>query len=381
MRYIMPWRLRPSFLVVLLLVLALPACKVGRFFVYNLADTRDHRKFPTRPLPPSTKPYHYAVATNERAPATITLNGRELPFDRFLERSRTVAFLVIQRDTIIHERYFKRYHEGRIHPSFSVAKSFVGALVGCAIVDGLIRSVQQPVTDFVPEMKAKGWDRVTVEQVLQMTSGMDFSESYVNPFGMAATFYYGRHVERSTIKRGLQREPGERFEYVSGNSQLLGLILQRALRAKGDERTVTEYLHERLWAPMGMEHPSSWSIDRKGGMEKAFCCINTPARDFAKLGSLFLHGGMWNGQRILPQEWVARSTQVDTTQGSAAHYQYQWWLPSRNGDFMAQGILGQYVYVDPARELVIVRLGKQRGGVNWWTALPALARSYPLGDQ
>jgi CubicO group peptidase (beta-lactamase class C family) len=366
--------------IALAFLLLLPGCKVGRFFWYNLADTKDHRKFPARPLAPAAQPYRYAVAAVERAPVTITVKDREMPFDRFLESSRTVAFLVIQRDTIRYERYFRRYDEGRIHTSFSMAKSIVSTLVGCAIADGYIRSVEQPVTDFVPEMKAHGWDRVTLEHVLQMTSGMDFSESYVNPFGTAATFYYGRQLERNTVRRKLKREPGERFEYVSGNTQLLGLILERALRAQGDARTLTMYLNDRLWVPMGMEHPASWSIDRmKGGTEKAFCCINAPARDFAKLGSLFLHRGWWNGQRIVPEEWVARSTKVDTSNGSSAGYQYQWWLPSRNGDFMAQGILGQYVYVDPARELVIVRLGKQQGGVPWRSILPGIARFYGSG--
>lgn len=351
----------------------LSGCTVGRFFIYNFADTKDHRKFPSRALPPAATPYHYAVAQQEKAPRTAsTGNGKEQAFDTFLEDHATVAFLVIQRDTIVYERYFKGYDAARIHTSFSMAKSVIGTLIGCAIADGYIRDVQQPVTDFVPEMRPKGWDKVTIEHVLQMTSGMDFSESYVNPFATVAKFYYGRRLIRNTEKLGLKRAPGMRFEYVSGNSQLLGLILERALRARGDERTVTHYLYDKLWAPLGMEYASSWSIDRKkGGIEKTFCCINAPARDFAKLGSLYLHHGMWRGQQLVPAEWVARSTRVDTTNGSATNYQYQWWLPSPQGDYMAQGILGQFVYVDPARDLVIVRLGKNYGGVGW----PALFRS------
>jgi len=358
-------------------MLLLSGCTVGRFFIYNFADTRDHKKFPARPLPPSSSPAPYVVAPVDFGPKKITYKEEEQPFEEFLEDHKTVAFLIIHRDTLKYERYFKGYDPARIHTSFSMAKSVVSMLIGCAIEDGFITSVEQPVTDFMPEMKKNGWDKVTVEHVLQMTSGMDFSESYVNPFGTAAKFYYGRRLYRNTERLKLKREPATQFEYVSGNTQLLGIILERAMRAKGDQRTMTQYLNDKLWQPLGMEHPSSWSIDRKnGGIEKAFCCINAPARDFAKLGSLYLHKGNWQGQQLVPADWVERSTRVDTTNGSAARYQYQWWLPSADGDFMAQGILGQFVYVDPSRELVMVRLGTKHGGVAWPHIFRNVAKLY-----
>lgn len=366
---------RTAFLLCCCLLLG--GCTVGRFFVYNFADTRDHKKFPSRPLAASEQPFHYAVADPERGPKTITVGDKETPFDAYLEDHATVAFLIIHRDTIRYERYFKGYDPSRIHTSFSMAKSVMSILIGCAISDGFIASVDQPVTDFVPELKKNGFDAVLLEHVLQMTSGLDFNESYVNPFGTAARYYYGRRMYRYMERMKLKRPPGERFEYVSGNSQLLGLILERALRAKGDQRTITQYLHDRIWSPVGMEHPSSWSIDRKeGGIEKTFCCLNAPARDFAKLGSLYLHNGNWRGQQLVPAAWVERSTAVDTTNGSAARYQYQWWLPSQEGDFMAQGILGQFIYVDPARDLVIVRLGKKYGGVPWPQVFRSVAKVY-----
>lgn len=361
--------------------LLLSGCTVGRFFIYNFADTKDHKKFPSRELPPSSTPAPYAVAPVEFGPKMITYKEKEQPFEEFLTDHRTVAFLVIHRDTVKYERYFKGYDQAQVHTSFSMAKSVVSMLIGCAIEDGFITSVDQPVTDFMPEMKKNGWDKVTVEHVLQMTSGMDFSESYVNPFGTAAKFYYGRRLYRNTERLKLQREPGTQFEYVSGNTQLLGIILERSLRAKGDQRSMTQYLNDKLWQPLGMEYPSSWSVDRKNdGIEKAFCCINAPARDLAKLGSLYLHKGNWQGQQLVPSEWVERSTRVDTTNGSAQRYQYQWWLPSADGDFMAQGILGQFVYVDPSRDLVIVRLGTKYAGVAWPNIFRNVAKLYPQRD-
>lgn len=370
----MPTRISVLFACCLLL----SGCTVGRFFVYNFADTRDHRKFPSRALQPAAKTYAYATSKEEKGPKSITIGDKESAFDTFLADHATVAFLIIHRDTIVYERYFKGYDPSRIHTSFSMAKSVMSMLVGCAIEDGFITGVDRPVSDFVPELKKNGFDKVTIEHVLQMTSGLDFNESYVNPFGTAARYYYGRNLYRYMARMKLKRAPGERFEYVSGNSQLLGLILERALRAKGDQRTITEYLQQRIWTPLGMEYPASWSIDRKnGGIEKTFCCLNAPARDFAKLGSLYLHKGAWHDQQLVSSEWVAKSTAVDTSNGSAARYQYQWWLPSQEGDFMAQGILGQFVYVDPARDLVMVRLGRKYGGVAWPHVFRNVAKLYP----
>ncbi|MGB3870038.1 MAG: serine hydrolase [Flavobacteriales bacterium] len=368
----------PRSVILLFAYLLLSGCKVGRFFIYNFADTNDHRKFPSRPLAASPEPFHFAEAATEKAPRQITAAGKDLQFDAFLEKYKTVAFLVIQRDTIRYERYFKGYDPSRIHTSFSMAKSVMSMLVGCAIADGMITSVDQPVTDFIPELRERGFDKVTVEHLLQMTSGLKFNESYTNPFGDAATFYYGRRLYKSMAKMKLKAAPGEHFEYQSGSSQLLGWVLERALRKANDPRTITAYLNDKLWSPLGMEYPASWSIDRKnGGIEKTFCCINAPARDFAKLGSLYLHQGEWQGKQLVPKEWVAQSTRVDTTNGSVQYYQYQWWLPSTEGDFQAQGILGQYVYVDPSRELVIVRLGTNYGKVDWTPLFRSLAKGYP----
>ena len=188
-----------------------------------------------------------------------------------------------------------------------------------------------------------------------------------------ASFYYGRNLRNSIAKLNLKREAGLGFEYVSGNSQLLGLIVERALK----DKTVSHYFEEKIWKPLGMEYKGSWSIDKKkNGLEKTFCCVNARARDYAKIGRLFLNKGKWNGLQIVSEEWVELSTKVDTSNGSAAYYQYQWWLPTKTGDFMAQGLLGQYVYVNPNTNVIIVRLGKKTGNVSWWNFLPELGSSY-----
>lgn len=250
-----------------------------------------------------------------------------------------------------------------------MAKSFTSYLIGCAIEDNLITSVNDPVTKYIPELKDNGFDMVTVENLLQMTSGLKFNESYVNPFGHAATFYYGRNLRKATMRLKLEEDPNTRMSYVSGDTQILGLILDRVL----EEKTISQYLEEKLWTKIGMEYDASWSIDKKKeGLEKTFCCLNARAIDFAKFGRLYLNNGNWEGKQLVSKAWVKQSTKTDTLNGSYKGYQYQWWIPNDKGDFIAEGILGQFIFVSPSENLIIVRLGKKYGNVNWKSAFEKL---------
>jgi CubicO group peptidase (beta-lactamase class C family) len=254
-----------------------------------------------------------------------------------------------------------------------MAKSFLSILIGCAIDDGYIRSVDQPVTDFVPELAANGFERVAIRHLLQMTSGMDYVEND-NPFGIHPRFYYTTHLEDEILKLKLHGEPGQRYSYKSGENALLGLILTRALKTK----TITDYMQERLWEPLGMEYNGAWSLDHTGdGLEKTWCCLSATARDFAKFGRLYLNHGNWNGKQIVSQSWVEQSTKIDTSEGSPWNYQYQWWLVSKDSSaYMAIGHLEQYLYVDPAKQLIVVRLGKSPGNLerqDWLSILTFLS--------
>ena len=347
----------------------LPSCQLGRFVFYNFADIHDYKIFPSRPLKATASPFSFQTTNAGKFPKELN----NVPFDKYLEKNNTVAFLIIRNDTIQYENYFKGYDKQRIVPSFSMAKAITSMLIGCAIDDALIQSVNEPITTYIPELKKNGFEKVTIKHLLQMTSGIKFNESYINPFGDAASFYYGLNLRKQIKKMKLQSEPGKKFDYVSGNTQLLGLVLERSLKGK----TITSYLQEKVWTPLGMEYDASWSIDRKkNGLEKTFCCLNARARDFAKIGRLYKNKGNWNGKQIVSQKWVEESTKFDTTDGSASFYQYQWWLPTPNEDFMAEGILGQFVYVNPSKDLIIVRLGKNEGKANWWALFTSLAKAY-----
>lgn len=356
-------------LMLLAIVWLMASCKVGRFFIYNFADIKDYKKFPSRGLTAAPVPFRFYATEKGKFPKEV--DGK--PFGKFLEDNKTVAFLIIRHDTIQYEQYFKGYSRECIVPSFSVAKSVTSILIGCAIDDGFIKSVEEPVTNYIPELRKRGFDKVTIAHLLQMTSGLRFNESYFNPFGDAASFYYGRRLRKQIARMKLKAEPGQRFEYTSGSTQLLGMVLERALKQK----TITGYLQEKIWDPLGMEYDASWSIDKKrDGIEKAFCCLNARAVDFAKIGRLYQNKGNWNGKQVVSAKWIEQSTKPDLSAGGSEHYRYQWWLPTPNEDFMAQGILGQFVYVHPAKNLVIVRLGKTEGKTDWWTVFTSLARAY-----
>lgn len=341
------------------------SCQVSRFFIYNFADINDYKKFPSRRAErTATSGFHYACVPSQKFLCkTITYKKeKNVPVEEFIRKHKTVAFLVVKNDTIIYEKYFRGKDSSSYIPSFSMAKSFTSALIGCAIHDGYIKSVSEPVTNYIPELKKNGFDSVTIEHLLQMTSGIDFNENYFNPFGSAAAFYYGTDLKKKMKRIKLKRRPGTKFEYVSGNSQLLGWVLERALK----EKTLTQYLQEKIWQPLGMESDATWSTDRREGMEKTFCCLNSTARDFSRFGRLYLNKGKWEGQQIIPEQWVKTSTRPDTSNGAVWYYRYQWWLESRKlGDYTAHGFLGQYIYVWPAKKIVIVRLGKTEGGVYW----------------
>jgi CubicO group peptidase (beta-lactamase class C family) len=349
------------------------SCKYGRFVFYNFADINDYKKFPFRTIANDNSSFQFHQSAEPVVPKEIKIKEGSQAFESYLEDNKTVAFLIIRNDSILYENYWYGYDQASIVPSFSMAKSVVSILIGCAIDEGLIASVSEPVTNYLPELRENGFESLTIEHLLQMTSGLHFNEGYANPFGDVATFYYGTNLRKAVARMKLETDPGTTFDYNSGSTQLLGLILERSLKGK----TLSEYLEEKIWQPLQMEYDATWSIDRKkNGLEKTFCCLNARARDFAKIGRLYLNKGDWNGKRIVSENWVETSTSQDTTQGSVWYYQYQWWLPTQSGDFMAEGILGQYVYVNPDKNLIIVRLGKKQGEANWWGIFPAMAKFY-----
>lgn len=336
---------------------------VYRTVVYNFSGIDDYRIFPRRTLTAAPKPFHFREGRGETVvPAVVSFGSRrDVSLSELLPATDTVAFLVVKDDAIAFERYFGGYDRATPSLSFSMAKSILSLLVGCAIADGYLTSLDQPVTDLVPELKNKGFMQVTLKHLLQMTSGIDYAENDF-PFGQHVRFYYTDRLEQEILGLRLRERPGTRFTYKSGDAFLLTLALQRALVGK----SITQYMQERLWHPLGMEYDGSWSIDHApDGLEKTGCCLAATARDFAKFGRLYLNMGIWDGRLIIPEGWVRESTRIDTVDGSAWNYQRLWWLVARGRpDFMANGHLGQFLYVNPSAGTIIVRLGRSMGGLS-----------------
>lgn len=350
---------------------SLTSCTIIKLVIYNTEDINDYKKFPSRNLRNDSIRFTFETSVNQKTPSLPeSIKDENLTFEEFLKTHETIAFLIIQNDSVIYENYFTGYEKASVVPSFSMAKSILSILTGCAIDDGLIKSVNEPVTNYLPELKENGFDKVKIKHLLQMTSGIENKERNLIYLGKV---YYGRNLWKIISKLKLDKEPGSEFNYLNENAQLLGFVLERALNGK----TLTQYFQEKLWQPLGMEYDGSWSIDRKkNGTEKTFCCINACARDFAKIGRLYLNDGNWNGKQIVSREWVTNSLQSDTTDGSIAYYHYMWWLPTSRGDFMARGSKGQYVYVYPSKNLIIVRLGKNTGQIDWWNFFINLTSNY-----
>ena len=260
-----------------------------------------------------------------------------------------------------------------------MAKSFTSVLVGCAIDDGYIRSENQPVTDFLHEFASRGFRKVTIRHLLQMTAGSDYVEADV-PFCVHPYMYYTGDMMQFLDTMRIVQIPGTQWRYKSGENQLLGLILQQAL-PRG--MSITDYMQRRIWEPLGMEHDARWSVDHlPDGLEKTFCCLAATARDFARIGQLYLWEGAWKGRQIVSRRWVETSTMLDERDASPWSYQYQWWKLSPDGhDFAAIGHLGQYIYVDRAHDLVLVRLGTSLGHLDskqWRKLWPSLAEQIAL---
>lgn len=278
-----------------------------------------------------------------------------------LERFETIGFFVAKNGEALWEKYWEGYSPKSHTNSFSMSKSVVTMLLGKAIEQGYIESLDQPITDFLPEFKGDEFaEKCTVGDMSAMTSGYDWTEDYYWPLNPTAKAYYGKNIEKQMLKRKFKEEPGGHFEYLSGTTQLLGIVLERAVGI-----SVSQYLQEEFWQPMGMEEDAYWSKDRKDGMEKVYCCLNSNVRDFGKLGQLLLQKGNWNGKQILDSAFVEKMVTPNAkafNKGEHQRYGYSIWTDyEHNPNFYGlMGHLGQRVIVVPEEDLVIVRLGREK---------------------
>ena len=270
----------------------------------------------------------------------------------------TAAYLVIKDGVVLSEHYFNGYDKRSKTNSFSMAKTVVTLLIGIAIEEGYIQSLEQKLTDFLPEFADDPLaSNATIEQLSLMNSGYEWTEHYYSPFSPTVELLYGHDVEEFLLNGHFSAEPGSYFEYSSASTQLLGIVLKRALEGKGNQQTISEFLSEKIWQPLQMNDNALWHTD-DSGLELVFCCINTNARNFAKLGMLMLNKGQWDNQQLISADYIEKMI----TPVAAPHYGYSTWLNTIDSPsyYWFSGHLGQYIIVIPEHNMVVVRLGESR---------------------
>jgi CubicO group peptidase (beta-lactamase class C family) len=304
----------------------------GKFFIHNIIETKSPVRW-------------------EEAPE---YNTTDLPKNivEDLIHSHTASFIVVKNGKLVHEQYWNDYHKASQTNSFSMAKAVTVMLLGKAIEEGKIKSIDDKFSDYFDEFHHKEFaQNVTLKNLAQMESGLDWNEDYKNPFLPNAKAYYGRSLIKATFSRKFKENPGERFEYQSGSTQLLGFAVRKAVG-----QPLASYLSEKFWIPMGMEHNATWSTD-ESGMEKTYCCIHSTARDFARLGQLFLNDGKAGEQQLLNPDFI---NQMRTpTEKSDEIYGMGFWINHDNSvkHYYFLGLQGQYIIMVPEYDMVIVRTG------------------------
>jgi CubicO group peptidase (beta-lactamase class C family) len=317
---------------------------------------------PTNRIAAPSKGTPFPLGAPLEIPATFEHDGTSRDTAKFLEVTDTAALLVIHDGKLRRESYWLTGGQGVRWMSMSVGKSFVSALVGAALQDGAIRSIDEPVTAYVPELAGSAYDGVRIKDILQMSSGAKWNEDYSDANSdiarLAGALASGASLNEFTTTLVREREPGTHNHYNSTDTQVLGWLLRRATG-----KSLAAYAEEKLWRPLGMEADGYWIAD-DSGMEMAFGGLQVSARDYAKFGELYRLGGIWHGTRVLDAAWVHASVTPDAPHLMPGQnlefplgYGYQWWvLDGGEGEFSAIGVYNQFVYVNPARRVVIVKL-------------------------
>lgn len=325
----------------------LKAVRTIYFKGHKTAYLEDYQQFDNQTVANGTpQPWPNHLKYNS-VKETETLN-------RINQDKGTVAYVIIKNDSIWFENYYDGYGEDSKSNSFSMAKSYVSGLMQKAIEQGHIKSLDQPVGDFFPEFKQGKAARMTVGDLSTMSSGTNWDESYYSPLSITTRAYFDDDLSKVILGLKVVDEPGQKFKYASGDTQLLAMVIEKATGKK-----LYDYLSETFWEPLGSEHATLWQVDsEENDQVKAYCCIASNAKDFARYGKLFKDYGKWEGKQILDSAFVVKS--VTPKFPESPEYGYGWWLIQNHNNkdfFMMRGHLGQYVIVQPDDNVIIVRLG------------------------
>ncbi len=345
---------------------------LARTMVWFEADVDDLRRFPSRPLPAAGISLPLQQGTLPAGTLDDLDTGRaQQDVHALVEATGTEALLVLRGDVLVHEQYANGGAPDALHTSFSVAKSYLSTLVGIALDRGDLTSLDEPMTRWLPELleRDERFARVTLRHLVSMASGLCYEEQGL-PWSDDAVTYYAPDLRGTALSVEVCEPPGRRWHYNNYNPLLVGLVLERATGTD-----VAAYAARHLWAPLGAETDGSWSTDsEQSAFPKMESGVNAVARDYARFGYLFAHDGRVLGRRVVSEHWVREATARETATDPVEHYQWWWWVDlERPGRFSARGNHGQFVYVDPDTDVVVVRLGRSYGDVEWPVVLRDIA--------
>ncbi len=357
-------------IVIIVAIIYIPTIRKAILFKEAMAlDNLEHtfinmdENLPIKIVYKANKPFVFPRINNITLPSNFVYKKSEFDTKKYIDSSYTQGFLFIQNDTIQYENYWRGQQEDTKHISWSMAKSYVSALFGIAIEEGYIKSINQTVDEYLPELKGSGYDNVKIKDVLQMSSGVKFNEDYSDPKSDINRYWegfvFGGSQDEFAATLENERPPGTYNKYVSIDTHVLGMII-----VKATGKSLAENLEEKIWKPIGNEYDAYWLADGYG-MEQANGGLNASLRDFAKLGRLYLNKGNWEGKQIVPAKWIEQSTSIteeylmpqsENSESKGIGYGYQWWIPDgTEGEFMAIGVFNQHIYVNPTTNTIIVK--------------------------
>jgi CubicO group peptidase (beta-lactamase class C family) len=316
---------------------------------YTTAFLEDYKEFDNAVVKndvPEPWPVHEAYNSVQETDALVDYH----------KSTGTIAYVIIKNDSVWFENYYDGFDENSKSNSFSMAKSYVSGLLGKAISDGYIKSLDEPVGTFFPEFSEGLAAQMTVGDLSSMASGTNWDEKYYSPLSITTRAYFDDDLEKVILGLKVVDEPGKSYKYSSGDTQLLAMVIEKATGKK-----LYDYLTESFCIPLGSENQTLWQVDSEShDLVKAYCCIASNAKDFARFGKLYKDHGKWNGKQVLDSTFVAKS--LTPRFPESPQYGYGWWLQKRNDKsfFMMRGHLGQYVIVEPTDNVIIIRLGHQK---------------------
>jgi CubicO group peptidase (beta-lactamase class C family) len=343
-----------KYLLIIFFTFSLSSCYFFKALKYKKYKLEALEDFPATRFTPTNSNFKFTKGSIAQA--------QKMELDSMLIGSNRYAFVVIRNDSVLYEFYNQNITDSTKLPSFSVAKSFVSSMIQIAKQEGKIKNYDEPITNYIPELSERDtrFKNITIQHVLDMRSGIKFDENYYNPLSDVLKMGFGRNVNKKALNIDIESEPNLAFNYKSINTQLLGIIIERATQAK-----LQDYFRDKIYNPLGMQHEATWMYDDESHKElRAFCCLNMTAIDYARFGKLYLDQGIFNGKKILDIDWVKTTSSPEIMQQFGGYKNQFWQWSHSQKTYYARGLLNQYIIISPDKKTIIIHFGNSQNPNN-----------------